>query len=275
MLLNVLWLASKIVADQPDTVQRHINQIGDYVKKAIDGLLGWIAHNPNEFIIALSAAVTAIFTVILAIATIRLWNSTADLALTGEKQIAETRDIFVGERRPWIKVTVKVIEPFRSDGNQALLWLSIKLQNTGNTPALGVSLVVEGHPRAEGGTAQDTYRRLSEFLRHAEPDPRRHLVLFPGDSHIYKDYRALASWHKEQVDAGVQRGSEPDFLSFCVCVNYRSSVGDANYQTGFIFDLLRDDRGRALLRFGLSEPEVPINRLSLGLGGGPVEIYVS
>ena len=62
---------------------------------------------------------------------------------------------------------------------------------------------------------------------------RPDVVLFPGDSHTYKDYRALATWYKDQVDAGVGRGSE-EGLFFCVCVNYGSSVGDANYQTGFI-----------------------------------------
>jgi hypothetical protein len=89
---------------------------------------------------------------------------------------------------------------------------------------------------SEGGTAWDTYRRLSEFLRDREPDPHRDLVvLFPDDSHTYKDYRALASWYKEQVQTGVRRGSEKHGLSFCVCVNYRSSIGEAQLSNWFHF----------------------------------------
>jgi hypothetical protein len=272
MVPNVLSFAFGIVADHPDAVQRQIGQIGRYIKTAMDGLYAWLAHNPNEFIIALSAAVTAVFTVILAVATIRLWNSTAELARTGERQIAETRDIFVANQRPWIKATVKIT----SDGSQALLWLSIKLENTGNTPALRVSHDVWTHPNSKGGTAWDTYDRLSKFLRHAEPDSQRHLALFPGDSHTYDDYRALASWNRQEVDAGAQLGSDPDELYFCVCVNYRSGVGDAEYQTGFIFQLLKEsDDGQALLIFGLSERKVPISKLRMGLGDGPVGIFVN
>ena len=62
--------------------------------------------------------------------------------------------------------------------------------------------------------------------------------------------RASATWYKKQVDAGVQQESERG-LYFCVCVNYVSSVGDTNYQTGFIFQALRDD-GEALLHIDCS-----------------------
>ena len=84
-------------------------------------------------------------------------------------------------------------------------------------------------------------------------------------------YRALATWYKDQVDAGVGRGSE-EGLFFCGCVNYGSSVGDANYQTGFIS--LRDV-GEALLRVGFKDTEVPLKKLRLGLGGRPVEIFTN
>jgi hypothetical protein len=60
----------------------------------------------------------------------------------------------------------------------------------------------------------------------------------------------------------------------CVCVNYGSSVGDANYQTGFIFQPLRD-LGEALLRVGFKDTEVPLKKLRLGLGGRPVEIFTN
>jgi hypothetical protein len=55
-------------------------------------------------------------------------------------------------------------------------------------------------------------------------------------------------------------------------VNYGSSVGDANYQTGFIS--LRDV-GEALLRVGFKDTEVPLKKLRLGLGGRPVEIFTN
>ena len=263
-----------IAADQPDVVEQRIAQIGEYLQR-FGSFMGEAAvSHPNDFIVAVATVWVAIFTCVLAIATIRLWNSTSDLVRGGERQIALTREMFVVNQRPWIKVTVKPVEAFQSDGSSAHLWLSITLKNTGNTPALRVSHAVWSHPQAGGGTVSDTYRRLSEDLKNSEPDPHRHLVvLFPGDSHTYKDYRALATWYKDQVDAGVGRGSE-EGLFFCVCVNYGSSVGDANYQTGFIFQPLRDV-GEALLRVGFKDTEVPLKKLRLGLGDRPVEIFTN
>ena len=45
---------------------------------------------------------------------------------------------------------------------------------------------------------------------------RPDVVLFPGDSHTYKDYCALATWYKDQVDAGVGRGSEEGLFFLCL-----------------------------------------------------------
>jgi hypothetical protein len=273
MRLDIFWSASAIVADPPDTVEQQVRQMGEYFRGLGDFIGETATNHPNEFVVAIATIFVASFTAVLAIATIRLWNSTADLVVTGERQLALTRETFVANQRPWIKVTVKAIEPLEVKADVVHLWLSIKFENIGNTPALRVSHVIWTHPGPEGGTVWDTYRRLSEFVKGKEPDPHRDLVvLFPGDSHVYKDYRALASWYKKQVDAGVQRGSERG-LYFCVCVNYASSVGDAQYQTGFIFQPLRDDE--ALLRIDFGEPNVPLDRLILGLGDRPVGIFVS
>jgi hypothetical protein len=270
------WLSTCDPASYPSPTNQSYEEYCSALKGPLVTVAKFLLYRVGYGLRDYGEAVVAAFTIVLAISTIALWRSTEKLFQAGERQIAMTRDIFVANQRPWIKVTVTIIEPFSSDGHQALLGLSIQLQNTGNTPALSVSHDVWTHPSAEGGTALDTYRRLSQFLKHSDPDPRRYLVLFPGDSYTYEDYRALAIWNGEMVDTGVRLGSEPNHLFFCVCTNYLSSVGDVSYQTGFIFQVLKEsDDGEALLGFGLSEREVPVDKLRMGLGGGPVGIHIS
>jgi hypothetical protein len=154
---HIFWFASAIVADYPDAVQSGIQQAGNYIKKAAGGLLGWVAHNPNEFVIALSAFVTAIFTVVLAIATIRLWNSTADLAKFAEQQASDmqesirlareaaenARQELVLTQRPKLRVRNIVIEDQRVHKGRSPLfeekkWVRGKLAvvNVGGTRAV-------------------------------------------------------------------------------------------------------------------------------------------
>jgi hypothetical protein len=91
MLPTIFGFAFAILADYPDAVQRHVQQIGEYIKGTAAELSAWIAHN-HEFVIALSAFVTAVFTAVLAIATIRLWNSTAIVAKFAAEQSRDMKD---------------------------------------------------------------------------------------------------------------------------------------------------------------------------------------
>jgi hypothetical protein len=80
-----------LVADQPDTVEQCVRQMGEYLRR----FGGFIAHaaveHPNEFTIAVATVFVAIFTAVLAIATIRLWNSTAALAKFAEEQAGDMK----------------------------------------------------------------------------------------------------------------------------------------------------------------------------------------
>ncbi len=169
---HVFWFSSAIVTDYPDDVQRHIEQIGQYVKDTASALSAWIAHHPNEFIIAVSAAITALFTGILAIATIRLWNSTAELARLAKRQADDMKDsiaasktsadaasksanlaetaLFVGQRpyvfvtRPHFRDTIS-LDTFNFDPQAPPVWPTIKypLENHGQTPAIIIEVCAE------------------------------------------------------------------------------------------------------------------------------------
>jgi hypothetical protein len=76
MFLNAI---SGIVADVPDDVERSIHQIKEYLSKAIAFVGHAALEHPNEFVIALSAVATAIFTYFLATRTAGLFKETAGL----------------------------------------------------------------------------------------------------------------------------------------------------------------------------------------------------
>jgi hypothetical protein len=99
MAFLVFWSASAIVADQPDAVEKHVRQMGEYLRR-VGALIGNAAVNhPNEFIVAVATVWVAIFTGVLAIATVRLWNSTTDLAKFAEEQSRDMKDsIAVAEK---------------------------------------------------------------------------------------------------------------------------------------------------------------------------------
>jgi hypothetical protein len=73
-----------IIADQPNAWDRFAS--------AVSSISTWMPDNPSEFIIAVSTAFTALFTLVLEIATIRLWNSTATLAGFAQVQARDMKD---------------------------------------------------------------------------------------------------------------------------------------------------------------------------------------
>jgi hypothetical protein len=74
-----LYAVSGIITDQPDGPQRAINQITDYLGRAAVFVGHMAGDHPNEFVIALSAFATAIFTYFLATRTRGLFKETAGL----------------------------------------------------------------------------------------------------------------------------------------------------------------------------------------------------
>jgi hypothetical protein len=99
MSAKLLSFTIAIVADQPDTVERHVKQMGEYLR----GFGGFVSNaavkHPNEFVIAVATIFVAIFTAALAVATIRLWNSTAALAKFAEQQALDMKASIVESRR--------------------------------------------------------------------------------------------------------------------------------------------------------------------------------
>jgi hypothetical protein len=75
----MLYAVSSIVSDMPDAVERSVQQIKEYLGNTGAFIAHAASEHPNEFVMALSAVVTAAFTVVLALKTAGLFKATADL----------------------------------------------------------------------------------------------------------------------------------------------------------------------------------------------------
>jgi hypothetical protein len=95
MVVNVGSFATAIITDVPDTVERHVKQMSDYVLQAIAFVGHMASEHPNEFITAFSTTGIFIFTWVLARSTKKLWKATqvasAQQSRDTEQSIAVSR----------------------------------------------------------------------------------------------------------------------------------------------------------------------------------------
>jgi hypothetical protein len=251
MIFRQLGFAAAIVADQPDAVEQHVRQVGEYLRRFGNFIAHAATEHPNEFVIAVATVWVAIFTMVLAVATIRLWNSTAALAKFAEEQSvdmkasiaaaeaanAHNRTVFEASQRPWLKVNVGINGPFQlhkseQSGDFAYLGLQVGVTNLSQTPAISIHGHTSGFPGAfQEGRAIEAFNAMCEF----DGSPGFGEVLFPNDPTMILNPMP-ASWHQQNIDISVSRGANPENgLAVFVCVSYRSVVSDIRYQTSFMY----------------------------------------
>lgn len=170
------------------------------------------------------------FTGILAVATIGLGAATVGLYLTGEKQVAITREALIGDQRAWL-VTKLEIGPdglTMRDG-EADLDVRLKVSNFGRTPALGahtnMKLVV--------GVADvaDLVKRLADDEKKDSPHG---LFLSPNDFY----YRPWYPSSRDLDPTPDQRSGSPVLIG---CVTYRVLQDRDLHQVAFAYLLGRKD----------------------------------
>jgi hypothetical protein len=111
------YLCSLIVADPSGIWEKQIDKIGDYISHGGAFLSRMAADHPNEFLTAISTAVIAAFTTVLAIFTIRLWRA-------GERH---------SERE--LRAYISIERSARSGPHRAAPRFDVGFQNRGQTPA--------------------------------------------------------------------------------------------------------------------------------------------
>jgi hypothetical protein len=234
----------------------------------------------------------AFFTLVLAISTIGLWVATVFLYRAGERQFGHarrsaaiqsrdmqdsisvskaanqlSREIFAAGKRPWLKVHVQLASGFRYNPvNQAgIVDLTITVKNLGDVPALNVHGMTGTHPNTLGKSDTEAFKSFCE-LGWAGPirRPGYGSVQYPNDPPLVIDHGwATASWYQNNIDIGVANGGKGDDpLAVMVCVNYAGVVGEAPYQTAFLFYLVRRTSD-GWSSFLISNGDIPMDDLIL------------
>jgi len=133
---------------------------------------------------AFSTFTVALFTIVLAWSTIRLWKETERLARDAVKANKFTAKAFYSEQRPWIYVDLKPDSGIKWADDCPELFADVILKNTGRTPARDVyfiaDLVADDSPD----------ERHSELIRNAaDMQGFRNVpgtTLFPGARSVLK-----------------------------------------------------------------------------------------
>jgi hypothetical protein len=171
------------------------------------------------------------FTGILAVATIGLGTATVGLYLTGEKQVAITREALIGDQRAWL-VTKMEIGPDGLTVKDGIVHLDVllKVSNFGRTPALGahtnMKLIVGVEESAE------QVKRLAD--EHKADSPHG-LFLSPNDSY----YRP---WYPSSMDRDDPSQRRLIISPLLIgCVTYRVLQDKDLHQVAFVYHLGRKD----------------------------------
>jgi hypothetical protein len=187
MLLRGHWIATAIIADIPDAVERQVAQVRDYIVEAARFIGHTASSHPNEFITALSTTGIFIFTWVLAHSTKKLWRAAKDSAAqqsrdmqasiaTAEesaKAANRTAQALIDAERPWVglvTVTNVVIS------HPAAPYADVLIKNSGRTPARALRTRIVGHIAPQGilppipSTATEPPRSLiPEILDYYRP----------------------------------------------------------------------------------------------------------
>jgi hypothetical protein len=218
-----------------------------------------------------------IFTAILATAGVfqfRFLIRADRIAATNAETARQSAEIaeksLVAANRPWIKVDIQVGGAIVYNVNGANFTIRYILKNIGNSPATNVwthPTATLMHPnRTEPFSPRDEMRKLIANLKGRPPAPFG-FALFPGDTAV-QDITVSVSNDEIKHATTLIEAIYPTILG---AVEYRSGFADKPHQTGFIFEIRRNDvprpsttaKNRSPAAIWVDEGDVPAGEIVL------------
>lgn len=191
----------------------------------------------------------ALFTIVLAISTIRLWLETRRLALGAEEQsetikeqVALARSEFASEYRPWVSVDALPVGGLSWDVNGASATFQFQMKNSGRTPAQNVWVharfaVLTGDPR------KIQEQLCSPLL--SQPRKAFGFTIFPSEMNTLNIGLTMPHAELQAHYDNFTKNFGHEWKTFSAvlvgCVDYMPSFSETHYQTGFIYTLHRRD----------------------------------
>jgi hypothetical protein len=219
----------------------------------------------DRFFNVISSAAIAIFTLVLAIATIRLWYSTAGLeqfaeqqAVDMKKSIAATTDIakaasdanqlnranFVATQRPWLTAAnIAVGGPLFYNVNGANFTLQFVVKNVGHSPATHVWIETRVAAPAPGVDTNFDPRVFQQTLldeMKTRPPLPFGVTIFPGDTITQNIQVSIPAEELKRVTQKIE-SIHPMIIG---AIEYGFVFEDGRHRTGFIVEVRRSDRPR-------------------------------
>jgi hypothetical protein len=228
------------------------------------GIVQFIEQH-DRFFNVISSAIIALFTVLLAIATVRLWHSTAGLekfaeqqAVDMQKSIAATTAIakaasdanqlnranFVATQRPWLTAAnIAVGGPLFYDVNGGNFTLQFEVKNVGHSPAIHVWIEIRVVAPAIGGDTNFDPRVLQHTLldeMKTRPLLPFGVTIFPGDTITQNMQVSIPTEELKRITQKVEF-IHPTIIG---AIEYGFVFEEGRHRTSFFVEVRRSDRPR-------------------------------
>jgi hypothetical protein len=184
MFIYVPSIVPQIVADPPSNAEKQIEQVSQYIHHAGHSFLIWVADHPGEAITALSTAVIAWFSIVLARSTVRLWKTTRSAAAEHASDmkasiaaVSEANKISLSNlhaiQRPWITEESSPVSDLKWGPAGAEITISTRIKNLGMSPAGDISIDVRVYAMTQEHLPDD---EMSKIISKTENAPRGQLT---------------------------------------------------------------------------------------------------
>jgi len=180
-------------------------------------------------------------TLVLAVATVLLWNTTA-------RTLDQLGREFEAEHRPWIPAQVELASGWTWKDGDATVALRFGLRNIGRSPATNVDVHTKIFPNGWGfPSPAEAQKQLSQSVRGdiIKPGEGMGQTIFPGEAIRYRfivmsigaaDFERSREAFKKQFPEANRTSFTPIVVG---CITYRF-LGKP-HQTGFILELSGSD----------------------------------
>jgi hypothetical protein len=208
--------------------------------------------DPNQ-VMAISASITAAFTVVLVMVTAAAWLATDKNAEAAHRSATIADKTLIAAHRPWLSVNVSITSDWVFTDEEGRVEIALLIRNVGSAPATNIEwdavLVPMTHHLTDAIKKVNTrFTARIEVLKKS--DLAREVsfggTLFPNEAYEQRVSLPLSREDIRNAYGHIAPEIGTPFIAPSVVgsILYRSPIADTWHQTGFAADIkVRDDDG--------------------------------
>ncbi len=189
----------------------------------------------SELVTALFTGVLTAFTAFLWVSTKHLWESAKSQGEDFKAQLAIARDDFTSTHRPWMKFDTKIGQKgVWYDAEGLHIAIEFQCENTGSTPAIGVSVNARAYLWSPVGDELEQQKNICTTMHPADMNRAGGITIFPSANWKFTQEYLIP---KVDLDA-IQTVPKNIVVTISGCVDYLFSFGKLeSHQSRFIYYL--------------------------------------